>query len=77
MGAETKLPQSTILPHYPYVNVAEIRRILNSAPEETLYVTAEPRAKQACRVCGCTDDHACPGGCWWAEPGLCNRCVGE
>jgi hypothetical protein len=20
-----------------------------------------------CRVCGCTDDHACPGGCRWVE----------
>jgi hypothetical protein len=20
----------------------------------------------ACRVCGCTEDRACPGGCWWA-----------
>jgi hypothetical protein len=29
----------------------------------------------ACRVCGCTDDRACPGGCSWAEPDLCSRCV--
>lgn len=29
-----------------------------------------------CRTCGCTDDHACPGGCAWAEPGLCTECVG-
>jgi hypothetical protein len=27
-----------------------------------------------CRVCGCTDDHACPGGCFWVEPDLCSRC---
>lgn len=24
-----------------------------------------------CRLCGCTDARACPGGCWWYEPGLC------
>jgi hypothetical protein len=28
-----------------------------------------------CRVCGCTDDHACEGGCVWIEPNLCSRCV--
>lgn len=27
-----------------------------------------------CRVCGCTDDRACPGGCWWVEPDLCSQC---
>lgn len=31
--------------------------------------------EQTCRVCGCTDDNACPGGCSWAEPGLCSACV--
>ncbi|MEG0943251.1 MAG: hypothetical protein RSF86_06435 [Angelakisella sp.] len=31
--------------------------------------------KQKCRVCGCTDDHACPGGCYWVAPDLCSRCA--
>lgn len=30
-----------------------------------------------CRVCGCTDDHACEGGCWWVEPDLCSACAEE
>lgn len=33
---------------------------------------------RTCRVCGCTDRRACPGGCWWAAvPGrpLCTRCA--
>ena len=30
---------------------------------------------QFCRICGCTDDDACKGGCWWVSPGLCSRCV--
>jgi hypothetical protein len=30
----------------------------------------EPR----CRVCGCTNDRACAGGCHWAEPDLCSAC---
>jgi len=27
-----------------------------------------------CRVCGCTDAQACPGGCHWVEPDLCSVC---
>jgi PRTRC genetic system protein A len=29
---------------------------------------------QRCRICGCTDERACPGGCEWIEPDLCSRC---
>lgn len=34
----------------------------------------------ACRVCGCTEDAACPGGCWWVPDRtmtgeLCSSCV--
>lgn len=33
-----------------------------------------------CRVCGCTDAEACPGGCWWVpDPellgDLCSSCL--
>lgn len=28
-----------------------------------------------CRVCGCTDDNACPGGCYWVEDDLCSKCA--
>lgn len=31
----------------------------------------------ACRVCGCTDDNACQGGCWWVEPDLCSACADD
>ncbi len=31
-----------------------------------------------CRVCGCTEDRACPGGCWWVPDPLmtelCSTC---
>lgn len=33
--------------------------------------------EQACRVCGCTWNNACRGGCSWAEPDLCSECVGK
>ncbi len=29
---------------------------------------------RVCRVCGCTDDRACRGGCWWVEWDLCSAC---
>lgn len=34
----------------------------------------------ACRVCGCTDEQACDGGCEWVEDPeglgeLCSRCL--
>jgi hypothetical protein len=40
-------------------------------------VTGAPAdaAAQSCRQCGCTDLRACPGGCSWAEPGLCTTCA--
>jgi len=28
-----------------------------------------------CMFCGCTDDHACPGGCSWVAPEVCSRCT--
>lgn len=41
---------------------------------ENGFAEIEPRK---CRVCGCIDYDACPGGCYWVEEDLCNRCVGE
>ncbi|TPG08284.1 hypothetical protein EAH88_11665 [Rhodanobacter glycinis] len=32
---------------------------------------------RSCRVCGCTDGQACPGGCSWVGPDLCSACVDE
>lgn len=31
--------------------------------------------EQKCRICGCTWDNACPGGCYWVEPDLCSKCA--
>ena len=27
-----------------------------------------------CKVCGCTEEKACKGGCYWIAPYLCNKC---
>lgn len=42
---------------------------------------AAPDDVPACRVCGCTDERACPGGCSWVpdptgQGDLCSRCEG-
>ena len=29
---------------------------------------------RACRQCGCTDNRACPEGCYWVEDDLCSAC---
>lgn len=28
-----------------------------------------------CRVCGCTPNQACQGGCWWLAPDVCDSHV--
>ena len=32
------------------------------------------KSQQKCRVCGCTQNRACPGGCHWVEEDLCSAC---
>lgn len=29
---------------------------------------------RSCAVCGCTERHACEGGCWWIGETLCSAC---
>ena len=36
-----------------------------------------PAKVRTCRVCGCTDEHACPGGCSWVQEDLCSACQEE
>lgn len=31
---------------------------------------------QHCRICGCTDNETCPGGCYWSDVALCSACFG-
>ena len=32
-------------------------------------------AVRRCAVCGCTDERACPGSCWWVAADLCSTCL--
>ena len=52
--------------------------LIEEEDEEEPWFYPWPRdGTKACRVCGCTNDRSCPGGCYWVEPDLCSRCVGE
>lgn len=42
---------------------------LPAAPESA------PEDVQRCRICGCTDNNACSGGCYWVEDNLCSQCA--
>jgi len=32
------------------------------------------RPPRRCRICGCTQERACEGGCYWVAPDLCSAC---
>ena len=37
---------------------------------------SDKNKKRKCRVCGCTDESACDGGCCWVFPDVCSSCEG-
>lgn len=55
----------------------------NSDFGKTVFLTREAAEKtleideneQKCRVCGCTWNNACEGGCYWVEDDLCSKCA--
>ena len=38
-------------------------------------MTNKEDRKQKCKVCGCTEDKACKGGCEWVRFDLCSGCL--
>lgn len=56
------------------------RHAIQAAAIAAELLPAPPEDVKACRECGCTDDHACPGGCSWVqvpegEAPLCSACA--
>lgn len=43
--------------------------LVGKVPEEILI------KERKCRICGCTQDHACESGCYWIEEDLCSNCA--
>lgn len=57
----------------PPVDVAE-------APDEglaRLQAADRELGSDFCRGCGCTDDYACVGGCYWIDTGRCSACSSD
>lgn len=42
-----------------------------------IHYSKPAKSVRRCHVCGCTDDRACPDGCYWVEKDLCSRCVNQ
>lgn len=55
---------------YPHIKRTK-EEAAQELPEEPLFDIWR------CRVCGCTDEHACPDGCYWVEEDLCSACDGK
>lgn len=53
-------------------------RIIDNELRQNEIVQLEQAAagERKCRVCGCTEDDACAGPCYWVELDLCSACVG-
>lgn len=59
------------------ITLKDLARLPTSALSEELLFRGYSRVQvdeRRCRACGCTDDRACPGGCWWVEADLCSAC---
>jgi hypothetical protein len=61
--------------------IADVRAYLATRPATDPAESAvfDPEPVPTCRVCGCTDDNPCEGGCYWVEDeemgDLCSACV--
>lgn len=84
---QEKKPEKPVDTHSKKPEIQKSKEDTASPPEENLpgqmditdYKECTPDGNQeediqTCRVCGCTDDKACPGGCYWVEDDLCSQC---
>jgi len=45
-------------------------------PERSFFLCPECQEDvQICRVCGCSNEDPCEGGCYWVEEDLCSACA--
>lgn len=65
------------LDDYEQARVDEAEESARAAnqPDDDLKAEASADEVRACRECGCTDQIACDGGCWWVEDDLCSACA--
>ena len=48
---------------------------LKATLEAILLYLNKPHLEMKCKYCGCTDDHACEGGCSWVAKDVCSKCA--
>ena len=59
-----------------FVTRIEAEKALSTACLEAEFlINNEQRNEPRCCVCGCTQDNACPGGCYWVKKDLCSQCM--
>ena len=51
-----------------------LRRIMHCTPDLSEGPDLACIDMRACRQCGCTNESACEGGCYWVEEDLCSKC---
>lgn len=58
---------------------SSVIRLLVAAIERKLKLSGAKFKPGTCRVCLCTQNHACPdpetGTCWWVQEDLCSACA--
>lgn len=53
--------------------------VMIECPKAGVWAAVTKRAAEVCSRCGCTQDRACEGGCYWietreGEPKVCSAC---
>jgi len=90
---ERSIPAKALLNMSDFALKEFIRRCIhdleNHEADEWLYFDGErgfephcfsfvdPAPERACQHCGCTENNACPMGCYWADENTCSECVGK
>jgi NTP pyrophosphatase (non-canonical NTP hydrolase) len=76
--ADTIIYADLLAQHYGIDLADAIARKFNAVSLREGYPERLPRRNETgvrcCRVCGCTEDNACPPTSWWVEPDLCSTC---
>jgi hypothetical protein len=67
-------------PEIPKLTNDELIKLLEEENRLTgrKILTAEAKKRglpNVCWKCGCVENRACLGGCYWVKPGLCSQCA--
>lgn len=61
-------------PVTPAMMRAVLATALTAGAEHLVQAEVTVTVRQ-CRICGCTDNEACPDGCSWSQPEICSTCA--